>query len=262
MLLKYPIFIPSKNRAQYKYTTKVLDESNVSYFVVIEPQDYEEYSKEYSQSKLIVMPENNQGIAYARSFCKKTSIHMGSKYHYQIDDNIRNFAKRENNKNIKCSALDCLLPLEKYVNDYVNIGLTGLSHIMFAFAKKNELDLNKQIYSCFLVNNSIDLYWKKDTIEDTDYSLNILSRNYCTVLFNRLLMNKLATMTIKGGNTDSEHAGDGRMKRSLQLQSDWPQAKFQITNQYNRVKIKHSRIWQTFKQMPLKEKETNLDKWM
>jgi hypothetical protein len=261
---KYPIYVPSKGRANLQnFTIDALKQSNLDYFIVVEPQDYDLYIQTQDKDHILVMPENDQGIAYARNFCKKHSTNAGHLYHWQIDDNIKTFGKRIANKNLPCPAAECLLPVESVVSQYTNIGLAGISHIMFAFAKANAIDFNKQIYSCFLVNNSNDIFWRSNTVDDTDYSLQTLEKGYCTVIFNRLLMNKATTMKIKGGNTDSEYAGSGRLNRSLQLQKDWPKGEFKITEQYGRVKIMPSRIWRSYKQTPEgNQKESTLESFM
>jgi hypothetical protein len=88
--------------------------------------------------------------------------------------------------------------------------------------------------------------WRKGLVEDTDYSLQVLTLGFCTVLFNTLLIEKEKTMKMSGGNTELEYGGDGRMNRSIGLQKMWPEA-FKITFQYGRPKVLPSRIWRTFK---------------
>lgn len=255
----YQIYVPTRGRADLKeFTVSSLEESGLNYYLVVEPQEYEIYSKNHDTKKILCMEENNQGVAYVRNFCKEHSSKSGHSHHWQIDDNIKNFAKRVGTKNAPCSARDCIVPVEKVVSQYENIGLAGLSHSLFAFSKANSIDINKQIYSCFLVKNDVKCNWRPKTVEDTDYSLQVLSAGFSTVMFNRLLINKATTMTIKGGNTDTEYADQGRMIRSLQLQKDWPQANFKIGFKHNRVKVFPSTVWRTFTQMPVKKGETTM----
>ena len=253
----HQIYVPSRGRASLKgFTVDALEESGLSYYIIVEPQEYDSYAEYHDPKKILCMEENDQGVAYVRNFCKEHSIKSGQTHHWQIDDNIKNFAKRIGTKNVPFSARDCIVPVEKVVSEYQNIGLVGLSHSLFAFSKRNFIDINKQIYSCFLVDNSVKCGFRPKTIDDTDYSLQVLTAGFCTVMFNRLLINKAATMTVKGGNTDTEYAGQGRMNRSLQLQKDWPQANFKIGFKHNRVKIFPSTIWRTFTQPPVKKDET------
>ena len=61
---------------------------------------------------------------------------------------------------------------------------------------------NTRIYSCILLDNSIKYRWRGRYNEDTDLSLRILKDGHCSILFNAFLCDKIATMTMKGGNTE------------------------------------------------------------
>jgi hypothetical protein len=52
--------------------------------------------------------------------------------------------------------------------------------------------------------------------------LQVLADGWCTVAVNAFLINKIATMTMKGGNTDEMYAGDGRLKMAKELERRWP----------------------------------------
>ena len=248
---RYPIYIPSKGRASRDITAKALRESNLDYTIVVEPQDYESYLQTFPKEQLFCMDKDDQGQSYVRNVCREHSISIGAKYHWQFDDNIHNFALRENGKTKKCLASRCILPMEDVVDEYSNIGIVGLCHTAFAFAKIRDYDLNKQIYTGFLVNNSVPVSFRLDTVEDTDFSLQILSSGYCTVMFNRFIMNKATTMTMSGGNTDSEARDERALLRHHNLQSAWPEAKFQIHHDGKKYRMKPSRVWNTFTQKPL-----------
>jgi hypothetical protein len=45
--------------------------------------------------------------------------------------------------------------------------------------------------------------------EDTELSIRMLKAGWCTVLFNAFLAKKIATMRMKGGNTDAFYAQGG-----------------------------------------------------
>ena len=245
--MKYSIYIPSKNRSLYCLTANLLRQDEVDFKIVVEPQDAKTYKERYGE-KVLVMDKNDAGIAYARNWIKRYSISEGEKYHWQIDDNIRNFKKRYDGKNHKHHTLDCLPEVEDYVSQHDNIAISGLKHSNFAFSAKNCKDFNKQIYSCFLVKNDVPINWREDVVEDTDYSLQVLTKGYCTVIFNRLVMDKMATGKMKGGNTEISYGEVGRVKRSVGLQKAWPDA-FKLSDCGTRVKP--SRIWSTFKQQPI-----------
>lgn len=249
---KYPIYIPSKGRSTTAHTANALLREDIPFHFVVEPQDATDYEALFGKSRIIVMPEDNMGVAYARNFIKALSKDRGEDFHWQIDDNIRGFCKRSDGKNRGALLNDVLTEAENFVDRHENVGIAGLSHIAWAFKAKTYVSPNKQVYSCVLVRNDVPAQWRKGVVEDTDYSLQVLSLGLCTVLFNTLLIAKEKTMKMSGGNTEIEYSGDGRMNRSLGLQKMWPDA-FKITYEYGRPKVKPSRIWSTFK-TPLKER--------
>lgn len=255
----YPIYIPSKGRAELCLTVDNLLSENIPVNIVVEPQDKDAYQKKYGTNKLVTiltLDENDRGISYARNFIKSHSKESGDLYHWCIDDNVKNFRIRKNNKNVITTAGWMLYIAEQLMTKYDGIGGISMVHIAFAFTKKRDIDYNKQIYSCMLLDSTNEIYFREDIIEDTDYSLQILSQNYCTILLNRFIIDKPTTMTMKGGNTDSEYVGDRRMTRAVGLQKMWPHANFQIYEKDNIVRIRPSRIWRTFKQRPISKDST------
>ena len=166
-----------------------------------------------------------------------------------MDDNIKNFRKRENNKNIIINAQNALIEIEQYIQYFNNIGGAGLCHTVFAFSKKNKIDVNKQIYSCMLLRNNLDLFFNDRIVEDTDFSLQILYKKYCTLLFNHILIEKITTGKMKGGNTDTENTEEKSLIRCENLIKKYPNY-FNMKKENNRWRIKPSNIWLKFKQQP------------
>lgn len=249
-MMKHRIYIPSRGRADNCITARILEAEGLNYVIVIEPQEEKLYKSFYPY---VVMDKNNMGISYVRNWIKKYSISKEEKYHWQIDDNIKSFRVRKYGKNEKSNAAYCLRRAENFVDRYSNVGIAGLTHTAFAFSRKTDIGLNKQVYSCILVNNSVDVWWRTNTVEDTDYSLQVLmteNNKYCTILFHRLLIEKAPTMKMKGGNTEISYSGKGRMVRSLGLIDQYP-GWFKMTEQYGRPKILPSRIWSRFTQKPI-----------
>ena len=82
--------------------------------------------------------------------------------------------------------------------------------------------LNTRVYSCILIDNTIQHRWRGRYNEDTDLCIRVLKDGYCTILFNAFLQEKAGTMTLKGGNTDELYADDGRLKMAKSLQEQHP----------------------------------------
>ena len=55
---KYPIYIISKGRSESRLTSKALELMNVPYRIVIEPNEFKEYSKHIDKDKILVLPDN------------------------------------------------------------------------------------------------------------------------------------------------------------------------------------------------------------
>jgi hypothetical protein len=113
---------------------------------------------------------------------------------------------------------------EDFVDRYENVPMAGLQYKMFAWSKNvwPPLALNTRVYSCILLRNDIPHRWRGRYNEDTDLSLRILKDGWCTILFYAFLCDKLATMTIKGGNTDELYKTDGRAKMAESLAEQHP----------------------------------------
>lgn len=250
-MTKYTIYIPSKGRSRTCVTPKVLENEDIDFYIVVEPQDYDDYKQYYDESKLIMLPENDKGMAYVRRFIKKYSTEKGEKYHWQIDDNIKGFKVRQNNKNVKSTAKYNLIRVENYINQYDNVGIAGLKHIAFAFSAKDEYTYNQQCPSCCLFNNEIESYWRDDVVEDTDFSLLVLTEGFSTILFNRLIMDKMEIKKLSGGCTDLYYKNDDiRNKRQRMLQQLWPET-FEIKIKKGISRVQPSKIWKTFQQRPI-----------
>jgi hypothetical protein len=244
--MNYPIYIPSKSRFEKNPTADYLIENRVNFFLVIEPQDEINYSK--YKDYILVMPDNNRGLAYARNFCKNHAYKNNTKWHWQVDDNIESFGFRIGGKNIKTPPKKPLKEIEKWTHKYSGIGMMGMKHVLFAWAASKDVCFNKQCPSSILVKNDIPAYWNDNIVEDTDFALQVLFAGYCTVEFQKVLMFKMPTGKMKGG-CEHEYVNNGRAFRQLNLVNKW-KPHFELTTQYGRTKIKPSRVWKAFKQRP------------
>ena len=63
---KYPIYIPSKGRWETRLTVKALDRIRVPYYIVIEPQEFENYAIVVDRDKILTLPFSNRGLIASR----------------------------------------------------------------------------------------------------------------------------------------------------------------------------------------------------
>jgi hypothetical protein len=210
MNTKYPIYIISKGRAYTRFTSRTFEEMGVPYRIVIEPQEYDKYAAVIDPKKILVLPFSNlgQGSIPVRNWVWEHSISEGHKRHWVMDDNIRYFYRLNRNKKVRVKDATILRATEDFSDRYENVKMAGLNYAFFCPAelKRPPYYVNTRIYSCILLNNDIPHRWRGRYNEDTDLSLRILKDGYCTILFNAFLCGKMATMTMKGGNTEEVYA--------------------------------------------------------
>lgn len=258
----YPVYIISKGRWESRLTSKALDKMNVPYHIVIEPQEYKQYSNVISKDKIYTLPFSNtgQGSIPARNWVWEHSISVGSKRHWILDDNIAAFNRLNRNYQIKVTSGTIFKAAEDFVDRYKNIALSGFQYDFFAKAKTvlPPFYLNTRIYSCILIKNDIPYRWRGRYNEDTDLSLRVLKDGWVTVLFYAFIQEKAQTMTMGGGNTDELYQDDGRLKMAESLVKQHPDV-VNVTWKFNRWH--HHVNYKPFtKNKPIKRKDVVIQK--
>lgn len=269
----YPVYIPSKGRADTALTIKCLLKDKVPFYVVVEPQEVKAYAQVCSKDNILVLPWSgdddnrkaytkslgiqNGGLIAVRNWIKDHSIANGAEKHWQIDDNIHDFYRLYKGKRMYCTAGVALAVTEDFVDRYENVAIAGLSYYMFAYATKGKgrppFYLNVHVYSCTLVNNAIPHRWRLAYNDDTDICLQVLSDGWCTVLLNAFIVGKMQTMKVQGGNTADLYQGDGRLKMARELERMWPGV-VDVGRRFDRPQHNVKNKWQGF-DTPLKLKE-------
>lgn len=223
---RYPIYVISKGRWESRLTARALERLGLDYRIVVEPHEFDEYGAVIDPEKILELPfrDLGEGSIPARNWVWDHAIASGARRHWILDDNIRNFARLNRNANRIVVDENPFIPCEDFVDRYENVALAGLQYRGFA-SDKDALPpfrLNTRIYSCILIDNAIPFRWRGLYNEDTDLSLRVLKAGYVTVLFNAYLIDKAATMTMSGGNTDELYAGDGRLAMAESLRDQHP----------------------------------------
>jgi hypothetical protein len=223
---EYPIYVISKGRWESRLTVKALTSKNITFHVVIEPQEYDNYAEVIDPNNIYVLPFSNlgQGSIPARNWVWEHSISIGAERHWILDDNIRDFYRLNNNLKVRVDTGITFKVCEDFVNRYENIAMAGMQYQYLAKAKQHltPFILNTRIYSCILIKNDLSYRWRGRYNEDTDLSLRALKDGWCTVLFQAFLADKITTMSMKGGNTSELYKDDGRLLMAQSLQHQHP----------------------------------------
>ena len=227
---RYPIYIISKGRAFSRLTSKTLEAMHVPYYMVIEPAEYESYAAVIDPEKILTLPydsdpKNPTGPGRARNWCRDHSWSNGFNRHFVLDDNISGFYRLHQNKRYRVADGAIFCAAEDFVDRYENIWVAGFQYRFFCAQKSKypPFVTNTRIYSCLLIDNrwifemnKQEFLWRERYNEDTILSLDVLENGFCTVQFNAFLQGKVATQTLKGGNTEVfyDAEGDSGLKAS------------------------------------------------
>lgn len=253
----YSVYIPSRGRSSTALTAQVLDRDGVPFRICVSPHEVKQYEREFGD-RVLPLPYHSMDIVAVRNWIRDHSEELGAKKHWQLDDNIRGFYRRYKAKRIYCSSGLALRVCEDFTDRYVNIGLSGLNYSMFCPDHKRypPFVTNCKVYSCTLINNAIPYRWRGPYNDDTDLCLQVLSGGWCTVSLNAFLQFKTATMTMRGGMTDSNtnnYQGDGRLRMARTLERRWPGV-VETKRRFHRPQHVVKNAWKNF-DTPLKLKE-------
>ena len=251
MANKYPVYIISKGRYDNPITAKSFDACCIDYYMVIEPHEYEKYSKKITSSKIICLPFSNLGLGSypARNFCWEHSIKNGNTHHWIFDDNIHGFSKWVNARKKRIN--ENFAPL-KFVEQQAiknKISISGFEYDTFVMKPpKSPFKKNCHVYSGIFIQNSIPYRWRLKYNEDIDLCLQVLHNGGETSSCTYYMINKASTTKkMKGGNQDELYKNNDPRKKLLKakmLEAVWPQyAKTVI--RFNRYH--HFVDWKVFK---------------
>lgn len=231
MTPRFPVYIVSKGRHETRLTSRTLETMGVDYRIVVEEQEYAAYASVIDRAYILVLDKAYQrdydtfddlgdskgkGPGPARNFAWAHAIDRGAAWHWVMDDNIRDFYRLNQNTKIKVADGTCLTCMEDFVLRYKNVGMAGPNYDFFAKRKQKlpPFILNTRIYSCNLIRNDLSYRWRGRYNEDTDLSLRMLKDKFCTVQFNAFLQGKVATQSVKGGNTEEFYSKEGTLPKS------------------------------------------------
>ncbi len=236
---RFPIYIPSKSRAENALTPRCLDRLGVPYRLVVEEQQVDAYAARFPPEKLLVLDPQFQrdydtldglgdslskGPGPARNFIWEHSIAEGWPWHWVMDDNIRMFARLLDNRRTPVGDGSSLHAMETFVLRYTNIAMAGPHYWMFAPSRSKHppFEVGSRVYSCNLIRNDLRFRWRGRWNEDTILSLDLLKAGWNTVLFFAFLAEKMPTQSMRGGNTEAFYAAEGTLRKSQMLVAAHP----------------------------------------
>lgn len=227
---RFPLYIPSKGRYNYCYTSEALTIMGLKHSIIVEPQEVEKYEAAVKEKNLLarivpldmeykkkyetcdnISDDQRTGSGPARNFIWDLSIEEGHDWHWIMDDNILRFLWFNKNIQYRVDSPIFFQAMEDFVLRYENVGMAGPQYDCFAPRKEKIQPFipNTRIFSCNLIRNELPFRWRGRYNEDTILSIDMLKAGWCTILFQAFLQKKLPTQSVPGGNTDELYHPDG-----------------------------------------------------
>lgn len=260
----YPVFVPSRHRADIATTPDLLAASGVPYHLVVEPHDADAYVERYGAERVLVMDKNDQGIAYARNWLMDRARAAGMEYVWQLDDDMRRFGVRRNGKRVMIPARAALAYMELLVDSFDNIGGANVMNGAYAFSYDNKpaLSTNGMVYCVQLLRTNVAPRFRGHLMDDTDYSMQLLTQGYCTLVSRRVVHEQPSTSVQAGGCTDTTHTH--RRERAEAMMRAWPGC-FRTKESKEGVRLTVANpsrsVWSSFPQRPALKANAPLARW-
>lgn len=211
-------------------TAKIFEGAGIDYFIVVEPQEADEYIAALSEKRVLILPFSNLGLGSfpARNWCWEHAIANGHKKHWVFDDNIRCFNKWGNGRRTKVEQVKDAISYVEFFSDKNDVDISGFEYRTFCVRQpKKPFKTNCHVYSTLLIKNSLPYRWRLKYNEDVDLCLQVLHNGGSTASCLFYLAEKIPTSNkMKGGNQTELYKGNDPKKKLLKakmLQAVWPQ---------------------------------------
>lgn len=239
MTPRHPVYIVSRGRADSRLTSRMLEAMDVPYRIIVEADEADAYRAVIDPARVLVLDpayqrrydtcddlgdSKSKGPGPARNFAWDHAISQGARWHWVMDDNIRQLYRMNRNEKIPMRCGTGWWAMEEFCERYLNVAMAGPNYEFFAprKAKSPPLILNTRIYSCNLIRNDVPFRWRGRYNEDTDLSLCMLKASWVTVQFNTFLQKKISTQLMGGGNTAAFYSKEGTAPKSQMLKDLHP----------------------------------------
>lgn len=252
--IDFPVYIPTRGRAQRQMTANALLELGIKPYLVVEDAEADEYARHNPECHVVVWPKRyldeyektpeldpHPTTGAAHNYAWDHSREAGYSHHWIMDDNIRGFLIKHKGRRAHLGNAKALHWPEEFIQKWKN--LAGLSLAMSQFMNGKTLMLNTRLYCATLYRNDLHEYgirWRRGLNDDTIVSLDILKTGYwCTAELRAIGILKMGTSRkarLSGGMTDF-YAQGGFIKKSAEL--------VRLHPEYCRTVVKFNRVHHT-----------------
>lgn len=209
--MKWAVCVPSKGRPNLETYDKFLSLMNKdNVYIFVEPQDYDLYKFWEGKINIVQLPENNQGIGYARSRILCYMKNHEFDVVIMCDDNIKHFEQR--GEFLTAKNYYKLVPVENHALMFENIAKichTQYSQLGISFSPSNWTYVdyfkeNCRIWAVFAINlNAIDDINFDEKVgigEDFDFTIRLIQAGKRVAVWYGYCFDKVMAENKGGGN--------------------------------------------------------------
>jgi len=240
---RYPVYIPSKGRAQIATTPLALDQMGVPWRIIAERAECGEYAARWGEERVLELPQSYldeydtldgrpggpKGPGAARNFARDHSASEGHAWHWVIDDNVFYFGRLHQNRRVPAGDGLIFAAMESHATRWLNCGMAGPDYWWFVKARNPQAApfvTNRRVMSCNLIRNATNIRWHGRYNEDVILTLDMLHAAWCTIVFRTFLQFKARTQTMPGGCNKEfydHEPGGGTLYKSQLLVARYPE---------------------------------------
>jgi hypothetical protein len=147
------IYITTKSRYDNCKTVDLIGNYK-NLYIIVEPQEYENYKNNYPNFNIIQLPENNRGLSYARNFIKIHTEENNIDDYWVLDDDISYFYERDDKKLNRVDFETCLKNSKKFFKEN-KIAVGGLEYRQYAWSANKRLIENSFCDSAVFIDNTL-----------------------------------------------------------------------------------------------------------
>ena len=147
------IFITTKSRYENCKTVDLIGNYK-NLYIVVEPQEFEQYKNKYQDFNIIQLPENNKGLSYARNYIKNQTEQNNIENYWLLDDDISYFYEREGTKLNRIDFVTCLNNSRQFFKQN-NIAVGALEYRQYAWSSNKRLIENSFCDSAVFIDNNL-----------------------------------------------------------------------------------------------------------
>lgn len=184
----------------------------------VEEQDFPDYKSLLGERNLVVLPESDKGLWYAKKQIQKYGIENGYDYLFKLDDDVQSWRDPSNRglgkdapkrtKEYRCEHL--FEPIIKNSIELLNANnwLIGAISLMYgndmkSFTGEKWIGINKRLQSCYIIKTELfvpdDYPNFQGSYEDFVTFFNIVKKQYFTVRYGLTGMDVQPVGKNKGG---------------------------------------------------------------